>query len=156
MTIIADSGLLSQSNIEALQTKNYEFILGARIKNQKHIFQQKILDLHLKNRESQLTSTDGLNLIVSFSDDRAKKDKHNREKGLRKLEKQVRTGKLTKSSINNRGYNKYLKLEGEINVKIDLEKFNQDAQRDGLKRYITNVSLTKRRDTRKLTSFMEN
>jgi len=75
---------------------------------------------------------------------------------LRKLEKQVRTGKLTKSSINNRGYNKYLKLEGEINVKIDLEKFNQDAQRDGLKRYITNVSLTKRRDTRKLTSFMEN
>jgi len=73
LTIIADSGLLSQSNIEALQTKNYEFILGARIKNQKHIFQQKILDLHLKNRESQLTSTDGLNLIVSFSDDRAKK-----------------------------------------------------------------------------------
>ena len=67
----------------------------------------------------------------------------NNEKGLRKLEKQVRTGKLTKSSINNRGYNKYLKLEGEINVKIDLEKFNQDAQRDGLKRYITNVSLTK-------------
>ena len=90
-----------------------------------------------------MTSTDGLNLIVSFSDDRAKKDKHNSEKGLRKLEKQVRTGKLTKSSINNRGYNKYLKLEGEINVKIDLEKFNQDAQRDGLKRYITNFSLTK-------------
>ena len=34
-------------------------------------------------------------------------------------------------------------MEGELNVKIDLEKFNQDAQRDGLKRYITNVSLTK-------------
>jgi transposase len=143
LTIIADSGLLSQSNIDELQTKNYEFILGARIKNQKYTVQQKILNLQLKNGESQLIQTNDLNLIVSYSDDRAKKDRYNREKGLRKLEKQVRTGKLTKSSINNRGYNKYLKLEGELNVKIDLEKFNQDAQWDGLKGYITNSSLTK-------------
>ena len=143
LTIIADSGLLSQSNIDELQTKNYEFILGARIKNQKYTVQQKILNLQLKNGESQLIQTNDLKLIVSYSDDRAKKDRYNREKGLRKLEKQVRTGKLTKSSINNRGYNKYLKLEGELNVKIDLEKFNQDAQWDGLKGYITNSSLTK-------------
>lgn len=143
LTIIADSGLLSQSNIDELQTKNYEFILGARIKNQKYTVQQKILNLQLKNGESQLIQTNDLKLIVSYSDDRAKKDRDNREKGLRKLEKQVRTGKLTKSSINNRGYNKYLKLEGELNVKIDLEKFNQDAQWDGLKGYITNSSLTK-------------
>ena len=143
LTIIADSGLLSQSNIDELQTNNYEFILGARIKNQKYTVQQKILNLQLKNGESQLIQTNDLNLIVSYSDDRAKKDRYNREKGLRKLEKQVRTGKLTKSSINNRGYNKYLKLEGELNVKIDLEKFNQDAQWDGLKGYITNSSLTK-------------
>ena len=33
----------------------------------------------------------------------------------------------TKANINNRGYNKYLKLEGEIDVKIDQEKFNHDA-----------------------------
>jgi transposase len=143
LTIIADSGLLSQSNIDELQTKNYEFILGARIKNQKYTVQQKILNLQFKNGESQLIQTNDLKLIVSYSDDRAKKDRYNREKGLRKLEKQVRTGKLTKSSINNRGYNKYLKLEGELNVKIDLEKFNQDAQWDGLKGYITNSSLTK-------------
>ena len=143
LTIIADSGLLSQSNIDELQTKNYEFILGARIKNQKYTVQQKILNLQLKNGESQLIQTNDLKLIVSYSDDRAKKDRYNREKGLRKLEKQVRTGKLTKSSINNRGYNKYLKLEGELNVKIDLEKFNQDAQWDGLKGYTTNSSLTK-------------
>ena len=143
LTIIADSGLLSQSNIDELQTKGYEFILGARIKNQKHVVQQEVLQLQLKNGESQLIETDNLKLIISYSDDRAKKDKYNREKGLRKLEKQVKTGKLTKSSINNRGYNKYLKLEGELSVKIDFEKFHQDAQWDGLKGYITNSSLTK-------------
>jgi transposase len=143
LTIIADSGLLSQSNIDELQIKKYEFILGARIKNQKSSVQQKILSLQLKNGQSQLLEIDNLKLIISYSDDRAKKDKYNREKGLRKLEKQVRTGKLTKTSINNRGYNKYLTLEGELNVKIDMEKFNQDAYWDGLKGYITNSSLTK-------------
>jgi transposase len=143
LTIIADSGLLSQSNIDELQTKKYEFILGARIKNQKSSVQQKILSLQLINGQSQLLEINDLKLIISYSDDRAKKDKYNREKGLRKLEKQVRTGKLTKTSINNRGYNKYLTLEGELNVKIDMEKFNQDAHWDGLKGYITNSSLTK-------------
>ena len=36
MIIIADSGLLSNSNIEELQKGDYEFILGARIKNENH------------------------------------------------------------------------------------------------------------------------
>tara|TARA_R110002126_G_scaffold20855_2_gene76307 strand:+ start:782 stop:1018 length:237 start_codon:yes stop_codon:yes gene_type:complete len=43
-----------------------------------------------------------LKLNITYSDKRAKKDKYNREKGLRKLEKRIRTGKLTKGSINNR------------------------------------------------------
>jgi hypothetical protein len=29
------------------------------------------------------------------------------------------SGKLTKANINNRGYNKYLKLEGEVKIEID-------------------------------------
>ncbi len=35
LIIVADSGLLSANNVEELQTKGYEFILGARIKNKK-------------------------------------------------------------------------------------------------------------------------
>ncbi|VAW28583.1 Transposase, IS4 family, partial [hydrothermal vent metagenome] len=47
-----------------------------------------------------------------------------------------------KSNINNRGYNKYLKLEGEVTVEIDYGKFEQDKQWDGLKGYITNTKLS--------------
>ncbi|MGE5355404.1 MAG: hypothetical protein ACM3PT_04130 [Deltaproteobacteria bacterium] len=50
---------------------------------------------------------------------RAKKDKYNREKGLRKLEKLIKKGNLTKLKINNRGYNKFLELESEISIKIN-------------------------------------
>lgn len=84
-----------------------------------------------------------LKLIITYSDDRAKKDKLNREKGLAKLEKQIRTGRLTKSNINNRGYNKYLKLEGNVLIQIDHDKFNNDSKWDGLKGYLTNTNLSK-------------
>jgi transposase len=127
MVIIADSGLLSNDNIEELQLRNYEFILGARIKNEKRDIKGQILGLNLKNGESAIVKKGHLRLIVTYSGDRAKKDRQNRENGLKKLEKQRKTGKLTKSSINNRGYNKYLRMDGEVNITIDYQKFDADA-----------------------------
>ena len=143
LVIIADSGLLSKSNIGDLRQKGYEFILGARIKNESQAIKKKILKLNLDNGQSAVIKKDDLKLIVSYSDRRANKDRYNRERGLRRLEKQIRTGRLTKSSINNRGYNKFLKLEGEVTVTIDREKLGQDASWDGLKGYITNAKLNK-------------
>lgn len=144
LVIIADSGLLSSNNIAELQRKDYEFILGARIKNEKQIIKDKILNLALKNGESKvIEKNDDIKLIVSYSESRAKKDKVNREKGLRRLEKQIRTGRLTKANINNRGYNKYLKMDGEIKITIDKEKYLLDQKWDGLKGYITNTNLSK-------------
>ena len=82
-------------------------------------------------------------MIISFSEARAKKDASNRKRGLEKLERSIKKGKLTKNNINNRGYNKYLKLEGDIKIYIDHEKYQADAKWDGLKGYITNTNLTK-------------
>ena len=80
-------------------------------------------------------------LIISYSEKRKAKDRHNREKGLKRLEEKVKTNKLTKEAINNRGYNKYLKLEGQTNVTIDYQKFKADSVWDVLKGYVTNTSL---------------
>lgn len=144
LVIIADSGLLSKNNIKELQEKGYEFILGARIKNENNTIRNKILSLNLGNGQSDIIEKDAcLRLIISYSDKRSKKDRINRERGLQKLEKKVKTGKLTKSNINNRGYNKYLKMEGNIKISIDKSKFEEDACWDGLKGYITNTNLSK-------------
>lgn len=144
LVIIADSGLLSNDNIVELQTKGYEFILGARMKNEKQDIQNKIKGLKLSNGESEIIEKDQqLRLIISFSAARAKKDQANREKGLKKLEKQIKSGKLTKASINNRGYNKYLKLDGTVKISIDKEKYKADSKWDGLKGYLTNTNLNK-------------
>ena len=144
LVIVADSGLLSNQNIKELQEKDYEFILGARIKNENKEIKDKILALNLKNGDSEIIEKDDdLRLIVSYSDKRASKDRYNRERGLKRLKKQLNKGKLTKTNINNRGYNKYLKMEGDIKISIDKEKFESDAQWDGLKGYITNSNLSK-------------
>lgn len=140
--IVADAGLLSAENIKDLQQNNYSFILGARIKNESKIIKAKIFETKLENNEFVVISkTEKLKLILSYSDKRAKKDQQNRKKGLERLQKQIKSGKLTKSNINNRGYNKYLKLEGEIKIEIDEDKFEKDKIWDGLKGYITNCDL---------------
>lgn len=142
--VVADSGLLSKSNIKELLDNGYEFILGARLKSSGANQKSMVLALELENGECvSMDWEENLRMVVSYSEKRAKKDRINREKGLKKLEKQLNTGKLNKTHINNRGYNKYLKMEGEIKIALDMEKFEQDGRWDGLKGYITNTTLDK-------------
>jgi transposase len=141
--VIADSGLLSKNNIEALEQNGYEYILGARIKNESESIKSQILSAKfVDGMVHSFEKNEVQKLIVGYSNLRARKDQYNRDRGLKRLEKKIKSGKLTKSNINNRGYNKYLKLEGEVTIDIDYDKFKRDTVWDGLKGYITNTKLT--------------
>lgn len=149
LIVIADSGLMSNANIEQLLENDYEFILGARIKNEAKAIKNQIHSFQWQDGSTQVLKKEkGLKLIISYSTKRAKKDAHNRERGLKKLEKSLAKGKLTKQNINNRGYNKYLRLDGQIDISIDYEKYQKDGHWDGLKGYISNTNL----ETEKLIS----
>jgi len=141
--IIADAALLSEKNIEVLRNENYKYILGARLKNESDPIKNNILCMEIEEGKPQELETPNGRLIITYSSKRAVNDKNNREKGLKRLEKKVRSGKLSKQHINNRGYNKYLKLTGKVEISIDYEKFNTDGVWDGLKGYVTNTTLTK-------------
>jgi transposase len=144
LIVVADAGLLSKKNINGLVNKQYQFILGARIKNENQKIINKILALKLGDGESQIIKReDGSSLIMSYKKSRAINDQRNRKKGLEALEKKVKSGKLTKKNINNKGYNKYLKIEGKTTISIDYEKYKNDIVWDGLKGYITNTKLSK-------------
>lgn len=143
--VVADAGLLSKNNLRNLAANKYQFIIGARLKNEAAEMKQAILKKaeRLTNGQSVvLDRPDGTRLAVSYSDKRKKKDEHNRKKGLKKLREKIKSGKLTKSSINNRGYNKFLALNGSIAVSIDEKKVQADELWDGLKGYITNTRLS--------------
>ena len=140
-TVIADSGLFSKKNIENLFELKYQFILGARIKNETELLKKEILEKSkdLKDKESFIiTKPKGLKLVISYSNKRAKKDKHNREKGITRLKQRIKSGTITKEQINNRGYNKFLILHNSVHVYLDEFKIREDEKWDGLKGYITN------------------
>lgn len=141
--VIADSGLLSKKNVALLEKSGYQYILGARPKNETEVIKQQILALGLQDGQSVSIRKDNkTRLIVSMTDKRAGRDLRNRERGLKRLEKKIQSGKLTKTHINNKGYNKYLKMEGEISIAIDMEKYHADALWDGIKGYLTNTALS--------------
>lgn len=144
LVVVADAGLLSKENISLLEQGGYEYILGARIKTVSDTLKEKILALKLSNGASTtLQINTQTKLIISYAEARARKDAHNRERGLAKLQTQIKSGKLTKANINNRGYNKFLQIEKDIKISVSTHKIKEDQKWDGLKGFMTNTSLTK-------------
>lgn len=142
--LVADAGMLSKSVLAELKAAQYRFILGARLKTESVTSKQEILEKSAEKKDGDswnFERQDGTRLIVHYSEKRARKDARTRQRGLVRLEKRVKTGRLTKNSINNRGYNKFLTLEGELKVSIDYHKVEEDQCWDGLKGYITNSNL---------------
>lgn len=143
--VVADAGLLSRDNLKLLAAEGYSFILGARIKNESDTGKAKILERAKRIKDQQgfdLKKADGSRLIVTYSEQRRKKDAYGRERGLVRLRQKIKSGTLSKEHINNRGYNKFLTLKGSIEVSIDEVKVARDSLWDGLKGYITNTDLS--------------
>lgn len=145
---VADSGLLSHKNIKIISEKGLGFIVGARIKNLGNEIKEQILDKSgykpLKDlgdviyKEIELKEQ-GLRLIVNWSEDRAAKDKYDREKAIESLCKRFESGNNITSFLNNYGYKKYLKVEGRYKLIKDEEKIKEAERWDGLHGIITNI-----------------
>ena len=142
--VVADAAMLSKKNLTQLTASGYTFIIGGRVKNENEKMKTQILE-HAKDLSDgasfEIVREDKTRLVVTFSQKRRRKDAHNRERGVEKLRKRLASGKLAKAHITNRGYNKFLTLDGEVRVTIDNEKVVADERWDGLKGYVTNTTL---------------
>ena len=143
--VVADAGLLTRKNIALLKAAGYKFILGGRIKKESAPVQDWVLSLPKDpERYYEMGINGDERIIVSYSEKRAIKDAYNRNRGIQRLHKAYSSGKIKKENINQRGYNKFLRIEKDIAVSIDEEKIREDAKWDGLKSYVTNTNLTPR------------
>jgi transposase len=141
--IVADSGLMNKKNLMLLESFGHQYIIGAKVKSETEEVKNWILSLskheNVFNEYQKNTTT---RLIVGYSEKRAKKDKYNREKGVRRLQSDYKNGRVTKENINKRGYNKYLEITKDVKVTINQQKIIEDQKWDGLKGYITNTKLS--------------
>lgn len=146
LVVVADAGMLSESNIRFLETEKLNYIVGARLKSLSEKFKERIF-IHDFTKEFIFETVCEIKpetgeimqrrLIIDFSEKRAKKDKFNREKLIKKLEVKIASKKeLIKKS-------KYLIFENQGKVAgLDQEKIEQDKRHDGLKGYWHNLQAT--------------
>lgn len=140
--VVADSGLMNRTNIELLHEAGYKYIIGARIKSESSHVTKWILEQSKEDsRCHEYKCSNAERLILSYSETRAKKDAYNRERGIARLRKSYKSGKLTKDKINKRGYNKFLEISKDVEVVISEQKIAEDSKWDGLKGYLTNTDL---------------
>ena len=151
---VADAGMFNKANLEEFDksdNKNMTYIVGAKIKTMSKVLKKQILntnDMIEINDDTKVKSIDynGKKLLISYSKNRAKKDKHEREKAIAKLKKRLENSKSVKSQLSNNGYKKFLQLQSsnekksscDLSIVINEEKIKEDEAWDGLKGIITN------------------
>lgn len=134
--------LMTNDNVNEQEQLDYKYIIGAKIKAESEKVKSWILEQPKTDRGMvEYIKEGGRRLLVGYTDDRARKDAYNRDKGIRRLEKAYRTGRLTKDNFNKRDYNKFLDLKGEATVTINYDKLKENARWDGLKGYLTNTDI---------------
>ena len=140
--VVADSGLMTGANVNELEAEGCKYIIGSRIKNEPEDIKRQILSFDKVNGViHEIDKGGGRRLLIGHSDKRAQKDAHNRDKGILRLEKSYRTGRLSKENINRRGYNKFLDMDGNTTVSINYDRIQEDQRWDGLKGYLTNTDI---------------
>jgi len=139
--VVADSGLINKKNLALLESGNYKYIIGSRIKNETTQIKHWILSQQKQDGVFHEIKKGDSRLIIGYTDNRAKKDRYNRDKGVKRLKAAYKSGIITKENVNNRGYNKFLEIAEDVKVTINQDKIREDQKWDGLKGYLTNTTL---------------
>jgi transposase len=159
--IVSDRGMVSQEVLDWLESENWPYILGVRMRKQKEV-KEEVLSrggryqwVEKKNKEGKGKGKDkdkqelsplrvkevmveDRRYIVCFNIDQAQKDKADRIEILKGLAQQLKRGG-EKSLIGNKGYRKYVKCVGK-GFEVDMEKVKSEARYDGKWVLRTNTS----------------
>jgi transposase len=141
--IVADRGMISQETIDDLDQQGWPYILGARMRRCKEVREQVLNDrgrfrvvrprshdpkdpAPLKVKEVRVEER---RYVVCVNEDEVKKDRADREAIVAGLREQLRAG--DKSLVGNKGYRRFLKVEGPGHFAIDEAKIAAEARYDG-------------------------
>jgi transposase len=151
--IVADRGMISQETIEDLEQQGWLYILGARMRNQKEVRDEVLTDrrrFHVVH-EARQKSTDPAPLkvkevlvdkrryVVCINEEEVEHDRAARAAIVAGLREQLQRG--DKSLVGNKGYRRFLKIEGHEHFAVDEAKIEEEARYDGTWVLRTNTEL---------------
>jgi hypothetical protein len=141
--VVADRGMISQQTIDDLDQQGWPYILGARMRRCKEVREEVLGDrgrfrvVHAKSPDPKDPAplkvkevrVGGRRYVVCVNDDEVKKDRADREAIVAGLREQLRAG--DKSLVGNKGYRRFLKVQGPGHFAIDEAKIAEEARYDG-------------------------
>ena len=146
ITVVADRGMVSQATLEAFEKSKppVRYIVGARMRRQKEV-STSVLGSRARWFESvpeRSNAKDPAPLkvkevwvkerryVVCLNEEERRKDAHDREAIVAHLKEQLRNG--DKSLVGNKGYRRYLKVEGSGHFVIDEKQVKAEERYDGI------------------------
>lgn len=146
LCVMADRGMISKKTVAELEEAEppVRYILGARMRRQKEV-SEDVLKSQGSWREihpERITSKDpaplkirevlvqGRRYVVCMNEEERRKDAHDREAIVAHLREQLKQG--DKSLVGNKGYRRYLKLEGPGHFAVDDARLGDEARFDGI------------------------
>lgn len=146
LIFVADAAMVGKDNLALLEKQECPYIISARLKNMDKSTKDIILNTsqytHVDKSDFSVLDMEAANdrrVVISYSQKRARKDEHDRQKAIDALTRKLSKSKHPASLINNYGYKKFMKIEGDSKVTIDKDKIKQASQWDGLHGVITNI-----------------
>lgn len=136
--VVADSAMVSHTNMEELERENLSYIVGARLGNlSTKIWEQIITVPKIDGATKRFDFGNKRILVVSYSQKRANKDRSDREKQLKRAQ-----FALNNPSVVSKRF-KFLKKVKNNDLELNMENVAKSQHLEGLKGYLTNaVSLT--------------
>lgn len=152
--MVADRGMMSADTVRDLEEQHWPYILGARLRKQKEVREQVLADrgrfrvVHPKSTNPKDPAPlkvkevwiEDRRYVVCVNVDQVRKDQVDREAIVAALREQLRAG--DKSLIGNKGYRRYVKVEGDRHFVVDEAKFDEEAKYDGTWVLRTNTDLS--------------
>jgi transposase len=146
ITVVADRGIVSQATLEAFEKSDppVRYIVGVRMRRQKEV-NTSVLGSRARWFESvpeRSNAKDPAPLkvkevwvkerryVVCLNEEERRKDAHDREAIVAHLKEQLRNG--DKSLVGNKGYRRYLKVEGSGHFVVDEKQVKAEERYDGI------------------------
>jgi len=141
--IVADRGMICNEAVQELEGTGRPFILGARMRQQKEVRDQVLADqgdfeeVHGPRKQSKdpaplrvkEVTLKKRRYVVCVNPEQVEQDRLKRKKIVAALKEQL--GRGDKSLVGNKGYRRYLKVEGGSHFAIDEAKLADEARYDG-------------------------
>jgi Transposase DDE domain len=146
ITVVADRGMVSQATLNAFESSDppVRYIVGVRMRRQKEV-SLSVLGSRARWFESvpersnakdpaplkiKEVRVEDRRYVVCLNEEERRKDAQDRQAILAHLREQLRSG--DKSLVGNKGYRRYLKVEGSGHFAIDEEQVKAEQRYDGI------------------------